>query len=339
MTTAVPPPRPPLTGSSLRAALQWHRPLMVLALAMAVLTVVGIVGMIADPRVVTGLPAWDKPTKFAVSVAIYAVTWAWLADQIRSRRGRARGVHAAGTVAAVLLGVEMVVIVAQAVRGTTSHFNVSTPVDAAMWTTMGVSIVVAWLATMYLAAGLFGLRGGDPARTLAIRAGAVLALVGMGLGFLMTSPTTAQLADFRGIAGAHTVGLPDGGPGLALLGWSTAGGDLRGPHFLGMHALQAIPLLLIGLELLGTRVGVLRSSAARLRLVVIGTVAYAAVVALATWQALRGQPLVTPDAVTLSVLAVIVVATAVGVAVALRPSGAGPRIGSPSVTPAAGAPS
>ncbi|MBW0104170.1 hypothetical protein [Pseudonocardia sp. KRD291] len=334
MTASVPPIQ---AFPSPRATLSRHRPLMVLAVAMAALTVVGVVGMVADPRTVTGLGAWDKPTKFAVSVAIYAVTWSWLAEEVRSRRGRARGVHAAGTVAAVLLAVEMVVIVVQAVRGTTSHFNVSTPFDAAMWTAMAVSIVVVWLATMYLAAGLFGLRGGDPARTFAIRSGAVLALVGMGLGFLMTSPTTAQLADFRGIAGAHTVGLPDGGPGLALLGWSTAGGDLRVPHFLGMHALQAIPLLLIGLELLAARGGVLASSATRLRLVGIGTAAYAAVVALTTWQALRGQPLVAPDAVTVSALAVIVVAAAVGVALVLRSSGTRPRPA--PVTPAAGAPS
>jgi hypothetical protein len=326
MTATVPPAPPspargdsPAGGVSLRAALRWHRPLMVFALAMLALVVVGIVAIFADPRTVTGMPVWVKPTKFAVSAAVYAVTWAWLVDQIRARRGSAGRAHAAGTAAAVLLAVEMVVIVVQAARGTNSHFNVSTPFDTAVWTTMAVSIVAVWLATMYLAAGLFGVRDGDPARTLAIRAGAVLALVGMGIGFVMTPPTAAQIGDFQGIAGAHTVGLPDGGPGLALLGWSTVGGDLRVPHFIGMHALQVIPLLLIALELLATRVGVLRSSAVRRRLVVVGTAAYAAVVALATVQALRGQSVVAPDAITLLALAVIGVAAVVGVVLALRP--------------------
>lgn len=89
---------------------------------------------------------------------------------------------------------------------------------------------------------------GDPARSLAIRAGFVIALIGMALAFLMTGPTAEQLNSFRGIVGAHTVGLPDGAPGLPLLGWSTSAGDLRVPHFVGMHALQLIPLSALLLE-------------------------------------------------------------------------------------------
>lgn len=54
--------------------------------------------------------------------------------------------------------------------------------DTAVWATLAVSIVAVWLAAMYLAAGLFGPRGGDPARTLAVRVGAVLALAGWASG-------------------------------------------------------------------------------------------------------------------------------------------------------------
>jgi hypothetical protein len=315
------------TSSVLRTAFGWHRPLMALAAAMAALTVAGIVGMAADERVLTGLPIWDKPTKFAISVLIYAVTWAWLIAVVRDALpGRASRLgHRAGTVAATMLGVEMAIIVTQVVRGETSHFNTTTALNAALWSAMGLSIAGVWIATLYVTAQLFRVRGLDPARARAIRAGAVLALVGMALGFLMTSPTAAQMAGATGIAGAHTVGLADGAPGLPLLGWSTGGGDLRIPHFVGMHALQAIPLVLVALELLAVRVAVLRSPEVRRGLVGVAVVGLATVLALLTWQALRGQSIVAPDALTVSAFGLIVAGTAAGSVRALQHA---PRLGS-----------
>lgn len=321
--------------TALRTAFAWHRPLMTLAAANAVLVPLGLIGMLADPRVVTGMPVWAKPTKFAVSMVVYGLTWAWLYARTREQSARpTRGLHAAGTLAAVTLGVEQVIIVVQAARGTTSHYNVTTPFDAALWVTMAVSIVLLWFSTLYLAAGLFRVRGLDPARALAVRAGAVLALIGMALGFIMTTGPAQQPQADLGIVGSHTVGALDGGPGLPLLGWSTVGGDLRIPHFVGMHALQALPLLLIALELLAARVTVLGSPVVRHRLVVIGTAAFTAVLALLTWQALRGQSIVAPDVTTAATFGAIVVATGAAAIRAVRPARH-----APAVRPVAGAPS
>ena len=302
---------------------RWHRPLLWLAAAMALLAVVALVARFVDPREITGANAWDKPLKFALSTLIYAVTWSWLIGQLE--RGR-RIARLAGTGMVVLLVVEIVIIAGAAVLGTTSHFNVSTPLHAAMWTVMAVSISAVWVASLVAAAQLFRNPLGDRARTLAIRSGAILALVGLALGFLMTGPTAGQLADYRGIAGAHTVGIADGGPGLPVLGWSTVAGDLRIPHFVGMHALQAIPLALIALELLSRRIPALRSAGLRYALVWIGTGTYVAVLALVTAQALGGQSIVRPDATTMIAgvgIAVAAVAAALA-AVILTGRRAGP---------------
>ncbi len=303
------------TRGDLARDVRSHRPLFVLAIAMAATALVGVVGLAVDDRLVTGLPLWAKPVKFALSVAIYALTFGWLIGQLRRWR---RVAWWAGTVAAFALGIEMVIIVAQALRGTTSHFNYTTPLDATLFSIMAGSIGVLWVASLVVAVVLFANPDPDPARALAVRAGSVIALVGMGLGFLMTAPTDQQLADDAGIIGAHTVGLPDGGPGLPLLGWSTVGGDMRVPHFIGMHALQLIPLLLIALELLSRRVPVLRSAGVRARLTGLAAGGYAAVVGIVTWQALRGQSIVHPDALTLLALGLTVLAVAGGATVVLR---------------------
>lgn len=225
----------------------------------------------------------------------------------------------AGTIAAFGLALELVVIVTQVVRGTTSHFNFTTPLNAVLWETMGSSIVVVWIATLIVSAVLFVNPTADRARTAAIRYGAVLALAGAALGILMVRETPEQRAAGGSISGAHTVGLPDGGPGLPILGWSTVGGDLRIPHFIGMHALQVLPLVLLAIELASRRIPVLRSAETRRRLLMIAAATYGALLAVLTWQALRGQSVVHPDAATLLALGAIAVAATSATVTALRP--------------------
>jgi hypothetical protein len=297
-------------------AIRWHRPLLALAIAMALLALFCVGGMLVDSRQLLGVNAWEKPLKFAISTAIYAVTWSWLLAQLR--RFRRLGWWA-GTISATLLAIELIIIVGAAAAGVTSHFNVSTPLATTLWAIMAFSISALWIATFVVSILLFRNPLGDRARAAAIRSGAILALVGMGLAFLMTGPQGDQISDYRGVIGAHSVGIDDGGPGLPLLGWSTVAGDLRIPHFVGMHALQAIPLVLIVVELLSRRIAVFRDLTVRFRLVLIVAVTYAAALALVTWQALRGQSIVHPDATTLAVAAAIAAAALAGVAAVLRP--------------------
>lgn len=274
-----------------------HRPLAGLALTMALLVPVAAVGLVVDPRELGGAPVWIKPLKFALSVLIYSVSLAWLLSLVD--RGR-RAAWWAGTATAALLGIEMGIIVGAAAAGVGSHFNVATPLATALWSAMGISIAGVWTAALLVAALLFRARLGDRARTLAVRAGVLVAVLGMALGFLMTIPTDEQRAGFQGIAGAHTVGAPDGGPGLPLLGWSTVAGDLRIPHFVGMHALQVLPIAALALELAARRVPALRRESTRAGLLWVGTGLYVGVLGLLTAQALMGQSIVRPGAAVLT---------------------------------------
>lgn len=296
---------------AVKRAFAWHRPLMAVSALMALCTAVCLVGAAIDPRQVAGAEVWLKPLKFSLSILIYSVTWAWLIAHLPRFR---RAAHTAGTVIAVALAVEQIAIVAATASGTTSHFNVSTPVSTALWGIMAVSITVLYVATFVTTILLFWMPLPTVSLTVAVRAGAALALVGLGLAFLMTGPTAQQLDDYQGIVGAHTVGVADGGPGLPILGWSTVAGDLRIPHFVGMHALQLIPLFAIVLDLLARRIRILADDGVRTRLVIVAAAAFGAALLVLTAQALVGQSIVRPEGGILmagwSVLAAALVSTA-----------------------------
>lgn len=298
--------------TALHRAAHWHRPLMVFVSAMAVLTVVAAVGIVADPRVLTGAPIWLKPFKFAVSFVVYGTTLAWMLSLLPRR---SRVAEWAGTVIVAMSLAEMVVIVGQVLRGTTSHYNETTPLNAALWQVMGASIMVLFAAHFVI--GIVVLRQpiADRAAGYAVALGLGLSLLGMLAAIPMVLPGHAPAIE--GIAGAHSVGVPDGGPGLPLVGWSTTGGDLRIGHFVGLHALQALPILAILLSRFG---GTRLDERRRVRLLVVAGGAYGVLTMVLTWQALRGQPLLRPDALTLAAWAALVVATATaaGVVVARR---------------------
>jgi hypothetical protein len=255
------------------------------ALVMLALVPVLLVGLLLDGRVVTGAPVWLKPLKFAISIAVYTLTLAWVFTYLPEWR-RTRRLIGRATAAALLI--EMVLIAGQAARGTTSHFNTSTLLDGVVFVVMGVVIILQTLLMLTVLVAVWRTRFADPALGWALRFGVALTIAGALVGPLMTRPTPAQLAEVRAtrrmpISGAHTVGAPDGGPGLPLTGWSTAHGDLRVPHFVGLHAWQVLPLLLFGV-LAG------RADRTRVAMTVAAGTAYAALFAALLVQALRGAP-------------------------------------------------
>lgn len=288
-------------------------PLTVVGLGMLVVLAASLAGLVLDPRVITGAPAWLKPAKFAVSTAIYALTLAWILGHVEDRP---RLVRVVGWGSAIILTLEVALIDLQAARGTTSHFNIGTPLDATIFTTMGVAILGAWLLAIALTVALFRRRFTDRALGWSLRMGMLITVLGSGMGGLMTQPTGAQLESARAthrlpVAGAHTVGATDGGVGLPGTGWSREAGDLRVPHFFGLHAIQLVPLFAF---LAGRRI----VSARKREQAALGVgVSYAALFVILLVQALSGEPVVAPAAATLAMFAAWLAATLAGMGFAL----------------------
>jgi hypothetical protein len=280
-------------------------PLTATGLAMIAVLALTALGLIIDPRIVTGAPVWLKPAKFAASIAIYTFTLAWmftfLAAWPRTRR-------VVGWTTALTMVVEMAIIGGQALRGTSSHFNASTPLDMALFSIMGLAIVVQTISTVAIAVALWRSHFPDQALGWSLRLGMTITIIGAFTGGLMAAPTARQLDAARAgermtVSGAHTVGAPDGGPGLPGTGWSTEHGDLRVPHFLGLHALQAMPLVafVIGRRRL--------AETTRVRLTQIAAASYVGLFGILLAQALRGQSVLAPDVITIAILGVWAVAS------------------------------
>lgn len=279
-----------------------------------------IAGIFFDPRYISGAPAWLKPTKFALSISIYTLTLVWFLSYIETKSPRQkRFVNLLAWIVITTFVAEWIGIITQAFRGTTSHFNVSSPFNTAIWSLMGIAIFILFIANLLIAGLLLRQKFNNPVFAWGLRMGLIITIIGLAEGYLMTNPTAQQMAGWQAgeritIIGAHSVGVPDGGPGLPVLNWSTVGGDLRIGHFVGMHAMQVIPFL--ALFLMRRRQ---LSTHQQLALLMTGSSAYLALVLLVTWQALRAQAITSPDALTLTVFLIICLSSLLASVIITRP--------------------
>jgi hypothetical protein len=223
----------------------------------------GVIALLAaavDPHQILGISRWIKPAKFFLSMAIYLATLAWMFSLLERPVRYIRGLIV------ISMFVEIVCITGQSLRGKQSHFNVETLLDLVVFNTMGGFILLNSICVAILLRLFFRVVSIERPLLVAIRLGLLVFLAG------------SFEAVFMLMRNAHTVGAADGGPGLPLVNWSTAHGDLRIAHFLGLHALQAFPLAALVLR--------------RVSLVVVFAIAYLAVIAWLLFAALNGRPLV-----------------------------------------------
>jgi len=213
----------------------------------AIGTVVTLVALFLDPRILAGEPVWLKPLKFFVSTLIFVPTLEFGLARIvgaDSRVNLIRRIVAGG------LLFEMVLICAQAFRGVKSHFNFTTPLDGALFIAMGVVITVVvlfvgWGAVLILRSPFRG----SSALKQAMGWGLLVFVVAAFTGTQMPQPTPGQrilLESGQGspTIGSHFVGSEEGSTKVApLTAWSLESGDLRVAHFVGMH----VPQLLLAL--------------------------------------------------------------------------------------------
>jgi len=288
--------------------------LAVSTVMMLVAAVFTSAGVLLDPRQVAGEPAWLKPTKFYMSLAIYDATILYFLSFLADRRRFVRGV---GAILSACGALEMVGITLQAARGVRSHFNSATPFDQAIFAGMGIVIMVLWVTMLVLAVMLVRAKLADRSLASALRMGLVVGVVGAGLGYFMVAPKADQIAVMKAggqqvESGGHTFGGKDGGPGLPLVGWSSTAGDMRPAHFLGLHGMQVLPVLAV---LLARRRN--RSESLRLALVRGAGVGYLGLTGVLAVQALRGLPIIQWDMTGVATLALVAVASLVTVAVSL----------------------
>lgn len=204
------------------------------AVAMLVVLLTSLAILPFDCRQIAGVSVWIKPAKFAASFALWFGTLAWLWPAIAPA---ARQRWTARLAVPVMLGAawfEMAYITGRAAFGQGSHFAVGDLFGAVMYGLMGLGATM--LVAMVAGVGLLILRHGNPAMPALARRAA-------GWGLLLTG----ILGGATGWAisvhqGAWIGGTESNAGGLAPFFWSRDGGDLRVAHFMGMHAMQALPL-------------------------------------------------------------------------------------------------
>jgi hypothetical protein len=252
-----------------------------------------------------GAVSWRKPVVFGMSFGILAWSAVWVLRQLPVRRW--------GWLPAGLLGagsvVEVGLITMQRWRGEASHFNYRTGLDTAVWSVMSKAIILVALAVALLLVWSLVRFDGTPAARIAVVVGLSAILASGYIGY--------DIAAIGEAAAAATGQAPD----KIVFG---AAGSAKLAHALGMHGLQVLGLLAIGL---GLRPLPTRTQVAVMALAAAG---YASVFAAVTATAYAGRAWTSPSApLALLTLAgvVAVLASSAVVAGRLRPEAGRRRAG------------
>lgn len=257
----------------IRELLRRHRLLGGYALLCMAGAAVTSISLALDERMIDGVSVWLKPTKFFLSIAVFAGTAAWFFGYIRAHRRRGWLMRLTVFTLILTASFELFWITWQGAHGVRSHFNFDSELSSLMYALMGIGAVLLVATTLPLAWEIARrpVAGLEPAYRLAVICGLVLTF-GLGGGF----------GGYISASGGSPVG--EYASALPLFAWNQAGGDLRVAHFLGIHAQQALPLAAIALRAAGW---------ARTVPVVVFGVLYGGLTVTLWLQAVAGRPLIS----------------------------------------------
>ena len=194
-----------------------------------------LLAMAIDVRLFNGINVWLKPFKFELSTVVHLVTLAWFWPYLDERLRRSVAVRGAAWVIGLIFVAEVGYIAFRASLAEGSHFNTATPLAAIAYPLMGAAILIAvgltaWIGVLILRSSAGALA---PPLRLAIGLGLIAGSVLGGItGFHMSQQTGHWVGNVASDAG-----------GIPLFGWSRAVGDLRVAHFIGLHAMQGMPIV------------------------------------------------------------------------------------------------
>lgn len=192
-----------------------------------------LAAMALDPRTLHGVDIWEKVVKFELALAVYCATLAWFAGWLPAGMTQSRGYRIYRNVVLAAIAAEMAWIGGAAANGVASHFNVSTPLMAALYPVMGLIAITLTSASLVYGLALRRDRASPLDGTFRLS---------LWLGLVMTFALTVLVAGYMASQPGHLVGgNASDAEAAALMGWARDGGDLRVAHFFATHAMHFLP--------------------------------------------------------------------------------------------------
>lgn len=287
--SATPSPTPPHgAAGGAPAAMGWPRILWVTGTVLLVTMVVHIAALLVSGGPWTGPVSLRKPATFAETGWLVCWSVALILPVVRTRVWQR---HLVG-VATVLFGVgETAIMAFQAWRGVPSHYNFTTPLDAALMRggaagTAGIFLV----ATVVLLVAVARSTASPSGLRLGVLAGIALLFAGCAIGLVMIFNNSGV---YQGSIGEGFTDRTSGylgpspatvGPDYLVIKPATAGGDLVLMHAIGVHGLVllAVPAVLLARTAM--------PAARQLRVVALAVAAVGAAMSILAGHAFRQLP-------------------------------------------------